>query len=33
MKTALLQKIYINARKKKVIYKPIRKHFNIHLFG
>ena len=34
--TELLIKIYNNARRqggKDVLYKPIRKHYNVHLFG
>ncbi len=34
MKTDLLLKIYIQARKKKKQeYKPTRKHYNVHLYG
>ena len=33
--TELLIKIYNNARKqaRRQVYKPIRKHYNVHLFG
>ena len=34
LSSEVLQRIYSNARKKKKYkYKPIRKPYNIHLFG
>ena len=33
IKTDLLLKIYIQAKKKKKEYKPTRKHYNVHLYG
>ena len=33
LRTDLLQKIYNNARKRKYVYNPIRKHHTYHLFG
>ena len=33
IKSDLLLKIYIRAKKKKEEYKPTRKHYNVHLYG